>query len=253
MGMQLNYPWSVVPLSARYVPNLGPPPPNNRLTNDAARSYAQAFDDLVSAPTADAGILTTVGARPYPRTIGFPPLVVPEVRVTPGQRRAALLALLAALSCTLLTGDQADVRTRTRDRDEVLRFYHGTHDEHARTIITNGVQDGFTINQAMGNGFYTFRLEDLAEDWGITRTPIGKRPAVVRLTMQKSTYTTLQKQGLVDEGPWFAFPGASATPGITQVVFRPGSYAILNSAVVLKEWKERLYPSRTWSAYQATP
>jgi hypothetical protein len=31
------------------VPNLGPPPPNNRLTNDAAQSYAQAFDDLVGS------------------------------------------------------------------------------------------------------------------------------------------------------------------------------------------------------------
>jgi RHS repeat-associated protein len=96
------------------VPNLGPPPPNNRLTNDAARSYAQAFEDLVGAPTADAGgILTTDVAIPYPGIGGFPRVGLPRIGLTLAQQRAALPAALAALGCPLLTGDQADVRTRT--------------------------------------------------------------------------------------------------------------------------------------------
>jgi hypothetical protein len=100
------------------VSNLGPPPPNNRLTNDAARSYAQAFDDLVGAPAADAGgILTTEIAIPYPGIGGFPRVGLPRIGLTPAQRRAAVLAALVALGCTTLTGDQADVRTRTDEGD----------------------------------------------------------------------------------------------------------------------------------------
>jgi hypothetical protein len=71
--------------------------------------------------------------------------------------------------------------------------------------------------------------------------------------MQESIYTALKKQGLAEEGPWFAYIGAPATPGITQVIFKPGAYAILNSPAVLMDWKQRQYPSRTWSLYQSTP
>jgi hypothetical protein len=98
------------------VPNLGPPPPNNRLTNDAARSYAQAFEDLVGAPTTDEGILTTDVAIPYPGIGGFPRVGLPRIGLTPAQRRAAVLAALVALGCPLLTGDQADVQTRTDEQ-----------------------------------------------------------------------------------------------------------------------------------------
>jgi hypothetical protein len=104
------------------VPNLGPPPPNNRLTNDAARSYAQAFDDLVGAPAADEGILPltlnppATGPRIWvPRAGGL------RIGLTPAQRRAALLAALAALGCTTLTSDQADVRTQPRDQNNEMR------------------------------------------------------------------------------------------------------------------------------------
>jgi hypothetical protein len=129
------------------VPNLGPPPPNNRLTNDAARSYAQAFDDLVGAPAADAGgILTTEIAIPYPGIGGVPRVGLPRIGLTPAQRRAALLAALVALGCTTLTSDQADVRTQPRDDEQAPRYlYHYTRFEFIPLIIATGLRPSIRI------------------------------------------------------------------------------------------------------------
>jgi hypothetical protein len=65
-------------------------------------------------PCGDPGVVAGVVAPP---ATGFSPISVPRIGLTPAQRRAALLAALAALGCTLLTGDQADVRTRTDEGD----------------------------------------------------------------------------------------------------------------------------------------
>jgi hypothetical protein len=221
------------------------------LTNDAARSYAQAFDDLVGAPTADDGILPQVLNPPAPDPrIWAPPTGGIRIGLTPAQRRAALLAALVALGCTTLTSDQADVRTQPRDRTKnqrILYFYHGTGTDNARNIIQNGIQPGFTKYKALGDGFYTFKFEDAAEDWAL-RYP---DPAVVKLSMLESIYKDLKKRRLVREAPWLAYPSAPPTPGLDQVLFKPGSFAVLNSAAVTREWKQ--YQNRSWTPYTTNP
>jgi RHS repeat-associated protein len=91
------------PVLQRCVPDLRPPPPNNRLTNDAARSYAQAFEDLVGAPAADAGgILTTDVAIPYP-----------GITSEPRTRGGLDVGRLGAIIATLCLGSIADSLGRT--------------------------------------------------------------------------------------------------------------------------------------------
>jgi hypothetical protein len=71
---------------------------------------------------------------------------LPRIGLTPAQRRAALPAALVALGCPLLTGDQADVRTRTRDRDnQSIYLYHYTESFNIIGIIARGLRASIPI------------------------------------------------------------------------------------------------------------
>jgi hypothetical protein len=118
------------PVLQRCVPDLRPPLPNN----------LQPALDAPADPQAStvAETLALLQGGTYPPTTVFPPFRGPGIGLTDADRRAALPAALVAPGCTVLTGDQADVRTDEpqSDHQQPQIFYHyGRHAKIAFILV----------------------------------------------------------------------------------------------------------------------
>jgi hypothetical protein len=234
------------------VPNLGPPPPNNRLTNDAARSYAQAFDDLVgSASRSTAPFKGGIVRRPD-GTIIFVPEAEDEGEptgglgpgITWGIRGALLLCVAGVLAQAIGPAGPPSVPPEQPPASEQEQFigFHGTSTVHVPSLLI-GINPLFGLNTGgrgqLGPGFYTTPDIQAAVQFAQDAVNVsGGSIAVLRIYARNFA----QLRGTYVEDTWwgrvpaawitdfdFLYSEISGYESATQIKFNPRAYPYLKA------------------------